>query len=225
MSDNNSFALRSGRMSRAQKRSYENLKSEFLAPFSEKNVDFEAVFGNSGPVIVEIGFGMGLATAEIAEANPGNNYLGIEVFKAGVGKLLWEAERRGLSNLRIIERDAAEVMDAMIKPQSMAGFHVFFPDPWPKKRHHKRRLIKRPFTEKLCAALVPSGYVYMVTDWEDYAKFALDELRLTAGLFNKYENAGLGGFAPRREWRPLTKFEKKGLDKNHSVYELYFIKG
>jgi tRNA (guanine-N7-)-methyltransferase len=206
-------------MSRAQIRSYEDQKEEAVIPYAPAPADFGRYFGNDGPVTVEIGFGMGFATAEIAAQNPENNYLGIEVFRAGVGKLLWEIEKRNLENIRIIEHDAVEVLENMAGPESFAAVHVFFPDPWPKKRHHKRRLMKRPFTLLLASRLKPGAYLYMVTDWADYGDFALAELGATPGLENPY-----GGFAPRREWRPLTKFEKKGLDKNHPIRELYFVK-
>jgi tRNA (guanine-N7-)-methyltransferase len=206
-------------MSRAQSRSYADLASRFVIPYTGVPRDFRADFGNDNPITVEIGFGMGQATAEIAARNSENNYLGIEVFRAGVGKLLWEIERRSLANIRIVERDAAEVLARMIAPESVSAFHVFFPDPWPKKKHHKRRLIQRPFTEILAARLAPGGYVYMVTDWEDYAVSALAELSTTAGLENPY-----AGFAPRREWRPATKFEQKGLLDNRVIRELYFVR-
>jgi tRNA (guanine-N7-)-methyltransferase len=212
-----SYVRRAGRMSDAQKRSYETLAPRYLIPFGPLPLDYERVFGNKNPLIVEIGFGMGIATAEIAAANPEKNYLGIEVHKPGIGRLLWEIERRGAGNIRIIEHDAVEVLEGMIPEGSVTGVHVFFPDPWPKKRHHKRRLITRPFTELLARRLCPGGYLYMVTDWEDYGDWALGELSATAGLANSCE-----GFAPRRPWRPLTKFEKKGLLKNHLVRELYF---
>jgi tRNA (guanine-N7-)-methyltransferase len=216
-----SFVLRSGRMSRAQIRSYEDGKDNFLIPYSPEPADFERHFGNQRPVTLEIGFGMGFATAEIAARHPENNYLGIEVFRAGVGKLLWEIERRNLQNIRIVEHDAVEVLENMAAPESFAAVHVFFPDPWPKKRHHKRRLLKRPFTGLLASRLKSRGYLYMVTDWPDYGDFALAELGATEGLENPYN----GGFAPRLDWRPVTKFEKKGLDKNHPIRELYFVKG
>ncbi|MDR0402602.1 MAG: tRNA (guanosine(46)-N7)-methyltransferase TrmB [Treponema sp.] len=206
-------------MSRAQTRSYDGGKDRFLIPYSPELTDFGRYFGNRRPVTVEIGFGMGFATAVIAGQNPENNYLGIEVFRAGVGKLLWEIEKRDLTNIRIIERDAVEVFANMAGPESFAAVHVFFPDPWPKKRHHKRRLIKRPFTALLASRLKPGGCLYVVTDWAEYGEFALAELGATPGLENPY-----GGFAPRRDWRPLTKFEQKGLDKNHAIRELLFVK-
>jgi len=182
-------------------------------------MNFTEIFGNNNPVTVEIGFGMGLATAVIAEENPAKNYVGVEVHKPGIGRLLWEIEQRSLSNIRIVERDAALVFQRMIPPRSLEGIHLFFPDPWPKKRHHKRRLVKRPFTAALAAALKPGGYLYMVTDWEDYAAWALDELGATENLINSCD-----GFAPPQDWRPRTAFEKKGLAKNHQVRELLLYK-
>jgi tRNA (guanine-N7-)-methyltransferase len=222
-----SYVLRSGRMSVAQRRSYETLAGAFCVPFADAPLDFSRVFGNENPVTLEIGFGMGVATAMIAQENPGNNYLGVEVHRPGIGRLLWEIDRRGLANIRIIEADVVEVLGKMIPNASLAAFHIFFPDPWPKKRHHKRRLITRPFTSALTQKLRPGGYVYMVTDWADYGDWALAELSATEGLRNVYEGfAGgfAGGFAPSQEWRPRTKFEQKGLEKNHEVRELYFIK-
>lgn len=214
-----SFVLRAGRMSVAQRRSYEKLSPLFVLPYAAERRDFSAAFGRSAPLTVEIGFGMGMATSAIAAANPDRNYLGIEVHTPGVGKLLWEIERRQLSNIRIVEHDAVEVLRDMLGDGSVAAFHIFFPDPWPKKRHHKRRLVKRPFTELLARKLAPEGYLYMSTDWAEYGDWALAELTATPGLRNPH-----GGFAPRQEWRPETKFERKGLDKAHEVRELYFVK-
>ncbi|MDR1100491.1 MAG: tRNA (guanosine(46)-N7)-methyltransferase TrmB, partial [Treponema sp.] len=212
-----SYVLRAGRMSDAQRRSWETLAPVYCLPFEEGPPDFSLIFGNSKPLIIEIGFGMGIATALIAEKNPGKNYLGLEVHRPGVGRLLWEIAGRELKNIRIIEHDAVEVLEKMIPPASVAGFHIFFPDPWPKKRHHKRRLITRPFTDTLAVKLRPGGYVYMVTDWAHYADWALAELSATPGLVNPYR-----GFAPPRDWRPQTKFEAKGLAKELQTRELYF---
>ncbi|MDR2069040.1 MAG: tRNA (guanosine(46)-N7)-methyltransferase TrmB [Spirochaetaceae bacterium] len=212
-----SYVLRGGRMSNAQRRAYEGLSSRYTIPFTGKVLDFRALFANGNPVTVEIGFGMGFATAVIAQENPGKNYLGIEVFRPGIGRLLWEIEKRGLPNIRIIEHDAVEVLTGMIPSASLEGIHIFFPDPWPKKRHHKRRLVKRPFTDLLARRLGPSGYIYMVTDWAEYGEWALGELSATPGLVNAH-----GGFAPPQDWRPRTKFEAKGLQKKHEVRELLF---
>jgi tRNA (guanine-N7-)-methyltransferase len=214
-----SFVLRAGRMSDAQRRSYEKLFPLYCIPYEKRILDLRALFGNDHPVVVEIGFGMGSATAQLADQNRNINYIGIEVHRPGVGKLLWEIEQRGLENIRIIEHDAVEVLQDMLGVESVDAFHVFFPDPWPKKRHHKRRLIKRPFTDLLVTRMKRGAYFYMATDWADYGTWALAELSATPGLENPYP-----GFAPRQEWRPLTKFEKKGLDKAHEVSEIYMVR-
>ena len=216
---NKSFVLRSGRFTDAQKKAYESLSGKLIIPYTENEIDFSILFGNSNNVTMEIGFGSGIATAQIAQENPGNNYLGIEVYRSGVGRLLWEIEKRNLSNIKIIEYDAAYVAEKMIPAGSLSAIHIFFPDPWPKKRHHKRRLIKRPFTEILTKCLKPDGYLYMVTDWEDYANSALEELMGTKGLRNAFES-----FASPQTWRPITKFEQKGLAKDHKIKELYFVR-
>jgi tRNA (guanine-N7-)-methyltransferase len=204
-------------MTGAQRRSYETLFPLYGISIGPEPLEFETIFGKTGPVLVEIGFGMGAATAEMAEKNPGLNYIGIEVHRPGIGRLLWEIEKRELKNIRIIEGDAVEIIKKMINENSVSGFHIFFPDPWPKKRHHKRRLVTRPFTDLLASRLLPGGYVYIVSDWADYSEWALKELGETPGLKNKYD-----GFAPGQDWRPRTKFEVKGLDKNHEIRELYF---
>ena len=213
------FVLRQGRMTERQLRDYEELSEQWCINYIEEKLDFCAVFGNSNPVTVEIGFGMGAATAIIAEANPDKNYLGIEVHKPGVGSLLGEIRRRNLTNIRLIRHDALEVLQNMIPPSSVAAFHIFFPDPWPKKKHHKRRLVMRPRTDLMTRCLAEDGYIYMATDWEPYAEFALEELCATAGLKNKYE-----GFAPHQEWRPETRFEQKGLNAERVIKELFFEK-
>jgi tRNA (guanine-N7-)-methyltransferase len=163
---------------------------------------------------------MGGATAQIAQENPDRNYLGVEVHKPGIGRLLWEIEKRSLRNIRIVEHDAVEVLEKMIEGSSIAAFHIFFPDPWPKKKHQKRRLVTRPFTGLLAEKLRPGGYIYTVSDWEDYARQALEELSATAGLCGPY-----GGFAPSQSWRPRTEFEAKGLARGHEIFEIYFLKG
>jgi len=201
----------------AQRRSYDSLSGKFLIPYENKVLDFAGIFGNGNPVVVEIGFGMGRATAVIAGENPQTNYVGLEIHKPGIGRLLWEIEQRPLSNVRIIERDATEVFRDMIPENSLDGVHIFFPDPWPKKRHHKRRLVQKPFTDCIASRLKPGGYVYMVSDWLDYANWALSVLTSTEGMVNECD-----GFAGPRAWRPQTSFEKKGLDKKHEIKELFF---
>lgn len=213
------FVLRASRMTDAQKRDYETLSAKWCIPFEKKNLNFTDIFENSNPVVVEIGFGMGAATAIIAEQNPNVNYLGIEVHTPGVGRLLGNIRDNNLQNLYIIEHDAMEVLEFMIPDNSVSGFHVFFPDPWPKKKHHKRRLMQRPRTNLLAKKLYAGGYIYMATDWEPYAEFALEELNLTETMKNKYD-----GFAPHQEWRPETKFEHKGLVAERKISEIFFVK-
>ncbi|GHU64925.1 tRNA (guanine-N(7)-)-methyltransferase [Spirochaetia bacterium] len=214
-----SYVLRIGRMSAAQKRSYDTLSPQFCLPHNEGLLDSEHIFGNKNPLIIEIGFGMGIATAIIAEQNPEINYLGLEVHRPGIGRLLWEIDKRNLKNIRIIEGDAVETIEKRIPPGTVQGFHIFFPDPWPKKRHQKRRLIKRPFTDLLVTGLHKGGYIYMVTDWANYGDWALTELSATPGISNQY-----AGFAESQAWRPQTKFEEKGLKKEHKISELYFTR-
>ena len=216
-----SFVLRAGRMSAAQKRSYDTLFPAFgLKAEAEDIISPAVIFGNTKPLTIEIGFGMGKATAELAEQNPDKNYLGIEVHRPGIGRLLWEIEKRDLKNVRIAEGDAADILKQRIADNTVSAFHIFFPDPWPKKRHHKRRLITRPFTDMLASKLLDDAYIYMVTDWIDYGDWALRELSDTPGLTNTHEN-----FAHPQNWRPKTEFERKGLLKNHEIRELLFVKG
>ena len=213
------YVLRIGRMTAAQEKAYNELAPRWCIPFENKQLNFVDIYGNTNPIIVEIGFGMGDATADLAEANPDINYLGIEVHRPGVGKLLNEIQKRDLKNLFIIEYDAVEVLREMIADNSVNGFHIFFPDPWPKKRHHKRRMVQRPRTNLFAQKLSKGGYLYFVTDWLEYAEFALEELNQTANLKNKYD-----GFAPAQKWRKQTKFERKGLAADRPITELFFEK-
>lgn len=213
------YVLRIGRMTQAQEKAYNELAPHYCIPFEKKILNFCDIFGNTNPVIVEIGFGMGDATWQIAKANPDINYLGIEVHRPGVGKLLNEIKKNDLKNLLIIEHDALEVLEYMIGNNSVNGFHIFFPDPWPKKRHHKRRMLQRPRTTLMAQKLAPGAYLYFVTDIVEYAEFALEELNLTDHLKNKYD-----GFAPAQSWRKQTKFERKGLEKDRQITELFFVK-
>lgn len=213
------YVLRAGRMTDSEKRNYDELHQVWCIPFEHKTLNYAEVFNNTNPVIMEIGFGMGHATSILAQTNPEINYIGSEVHKPGVGKLLSEIKNNNLNNLYIIEYDALEILENMIPDNSLSGFHIFFPDPWPKKKHHKRRMIQRPRTDLLASKLAPGGYLYFATDWEEYAYSALDELKLTPGLRNKYVE-----FAPHQEWRPRTKFESKGLAAGRNIYELFFVK-
>lgn len=214
------YVLRQGRMTAAQERDYNELSKIWCIKFDEnQKLDFEKIFGNKNPVIVEIGFGMGAATVQIAKENPDKNYLGLEVHRPGVGRVLGEIKNLSLKNLFLIEYDALDVLEKMILDNSVDGFHIFFADPWPKKKHHKRRLVQRPRTDLFCKKLKQNGYVYFVTDWEPYAEFALEELTQTEGLKNKYD-----GFADHQSWRPETKFERKGLNADRKINELFFEK-
>lgn len=213
------FVLRAGRMTPTQQKDYTELSGRWCIPYMGTVLNYTEIFSNTNPVVMEIGFGMGKATAIITENNPDINYLGVEVHRPGIGRLLGEIRRKNLQNLFIIEHDALEVLEQMIPDNSVAGYHIFFPDPWPKKKHHKRRLIQRPHTDLLVKKLAPGGYLYMVTDWEPYADFALEQLDKTPLLHNKYE-----GFAPRQTWRPETRFEEKGKNALRTIHELYFLK-
>ena len=213
------YVLRAGRMTAAQEKAYNELSPSWCIPFEEKRINFVDIFNNTNPIIVEIGFGMGDATVEIAQANPDINYLGIEVHTPGVGKVLSEIQKRNLKNLFIIEYDALEVLDKMIGDNSINGIHIFFPDPWPKKRLHKRRLVQRPRTDLMAKKLSKGGYLYFVTDIIEYAEFALEELNQTKNLKNKYN-----GFAEPQSWRTQTKFERKGLAADRQITEILFEK-
>jgi tRNA (guanine-N7-)-methyltransferase len=212
-----SYVLRQGRMSAAQKRAYEGLLARYAIPYAEARLDLAALFGRTAPAVVEVGFGMGETTAAIAQASPGTNYLGIEVHSPGVGSLLKQIEALGLANVRIVQHDAVEVLQHMLPPDSLAGVNVFFPDPWPKKRHHKRRLIQPDFVRLLASRLAPGGLLHVATDWEDYAGHMLAVLSEESLLRNTAP-----GFALRPASRPLTKFERRGRQLGHGVWELAF---
>jgi tRNA (guanine-N7-)-methyltransferase len=212
-----SYVLRQGRATEAQRRARDRLLPRFGVPFSREPIDLERVFGRAAPKILEIGFGMGETTARIAAQHPENDYLGIEVHTPGVGGLLKRISELGLANLRIIQHDVVEVLEDMIPPGSLDGVHIFFPDPWPKKRHHTRRLVQAPFTELLATRMTPGAYLHVATDWEDYATQILQVLGAEPLLANTCD-----GFAPRPAWRPQTKFEARGLRLGHRVWDVIF---
>ncbi|HPE36590.1 MAG TPA: tRNA (guanosine(46)-N7)-methyltransferase TrmB [Spirochaetales bacterium] len=215
-----SYVVRSGRMTDGQKDALNRLYPAYGVPWEPgRMLDSTALFGADAPFVVEIGFGMGLATAAIAEALPGTSFLGLEVHAPGVGKLLSEIEARGLANLRVCRHDAVEVVGSMLAPGSVDGFHVFFPDPWPKKRHHKRRIMNPDFIRLLAERLKPGGYIYYVTDWEEYAEWTLDALGAEPLLRNQY-----GRWAERESWRPVTKFEERAVNGGRAVRELKFVR-
>jgi len=212
-----SFVLRQGRVSNAQQRYHEDMMAKIGIPYSPTLLDLDAVFGRSAPHIFEIGFGMGETSAAIATAHPENDYIGVEVHTPGVGSLCKLIAEGALTNQRIIQHDAVEVLRHMIPEGSLAGAHIFFPDPWPKARHHKRRLIQPPLVALLSSRLQPGGYLHCATDWENYAEQMLEVLSAEPLLKNTAE-----GFAPRPEYRPLTKFEQRGLRLGHGVWDVIF---
>jgi tRNA (guanine-N7-)-methyltransferase len=213
-----SFVLRAGRMGSGQVRALLELGPRFVLPYAPQALDFDAVFGRLAPRVLEIGFGMGGATAEVAAALPGTDFLGIEVHEPGVGALLKAIGERRLDNLRIVQHDAVQVLAAMIPPASLAGVHIWFPDPWHKKRHNKRRLIQPDFVAGLVQRIAPGGYLHCATDWEPYAHQMLEVLAREPAL----RNQSATGFSPRPAWRPLTKFEQRGLNLGHGVWDLLF---
>jgi len=196
-----SFVTRAGRVSTGQRRA------------------IDAVFGRSAPRILEIGFGMGASTAEIAAHRPGDDFLGVEVHEPGVGALLKLIGEQGLTNIRIIQHDAVEVLEHMLAPESLDGVHIFFPDPWHKARHHKRRLIQPPLVAQLAARLKPGAYLHCATDWQNYAEQMLEVLGAEPTLENTAAD-----YAPRPDYRPVTKFERRGLRLGHGVWDLVFRK-
>jgi len=212
-----SYVLRQGRLSPAQARALETLAPRYCVPFARAPIDFAAVFGRRAPVVLEIGCGMGETTAAVARAHPETDYVGVEVHGPGVGAALNRIDQLGLANLRMIQHDAVEVVDAMIPEGSLAGVHVYFPDPWPKKRHHKRRLLKPAFVHALAMRLAPGGYLHAATDWAPYAEEILATFATEPLLANTAQR-----YAPRPEWRPQTKFEARGLKLGHEVFDILF---
>ncbi len=212
-----SFVLRQGRVSNAQQRYYDEGLPHWGLPYRKSLLDLPKVFGRSAPAILEIGCGMGETTAMIAAAQQHHDFIGIEVHTPGVGSLLKEIATRELANLRVIQHDAVDVVRDMIPQGTLAGIHVFFPDPWPKKRHHKRRLLQPPFVHQLGLRLIPGGYLHCATDWEEYAQQMLEVLSAENLLANVAD-----GFSPRPGYRPQTKFETRGLRLGHGVWDVVF---
>ena len=214
-----SYVLRQGRYSPAQQRAVAELMPRYGVPYRAAPVDFAGLFGRKAPVVAEIGFGMGETTARIAAENPGVDYLAIEVHSPGVGSLLKQLGEAALENVRIVQHDAVEVVGHMVPPDSLAAIHVFFPDPWPKKRHHKRRLLQPEFVELAASRLAPGGVLHVATDWQEYAEQVLAVLSASALLRNTTQ-----GFAPRPAHRPETKFERRGVNLGHGVWDLLFTR-
>lgn len=216
-----SYVLRAGRMGSGQVRALAELGPRYVLPFQATPLSPAAVFGRQAPCVLEIGFGMGDATAQIAAARPDTDFIGVEVHEAGVGALLRLIGERQLPNLRIVRHDAVEVLREMVAPGSLAAVHVFFPDPWHKKRHHKRRLIQPPLVALIASRLQPGGVLHCATDWEPYAEQMLQVLSAEPLLAN---TAGGTGWAARPDYRPLTKFEARGLRLGHGVRDLVFMR-
>ena len=227
-----SFIKRAGRTTSGQTKALETLGPQFLLPYQSNLIDFETVFtdlapnapASVSPVVLEIGFGMGDATAQIAATLPQTRFLCCEVHEPGVGALLKRIGENQLGNIRICAHDAVEVIDHMLPLQSLDGVHIFFPDPWHKTKHNKRRLIQAPLVAKLAARLKVGGYLHCATDWEPYAEQILDVLSKEPLLVNpaKLQHPELGGYAPKPHYRPVTKFEKRGLRLGHGVWDVVF---
>ena len=214
-----SFVLRQGRVSNAQRQALEKLMPEYGISLGTGLLDLEHIFGRSAPVFLEIGFGMGETTAAIAKAHPQNDYLAVEVHTPGVGSLLKQIKELGLTNIRVLQHDVVELFRQGLPPECLVGVHIFFPDPWPKARHHKRRLLQPAFVALLCRHLKSGGYIHAATDWQDYAQQILWVFSGEPQLVNTAVD-----YAPRPLYRPLTKFEQRGLRLGHGVWDLVFRK-
>ena len=215
-----SFVHRRGHITQRQKEALASVAPKWSIPYQAEPINPAQVFQREAPLILEIGFGMGETTARIAAARPDENFLGVEVFQAGIGALAQRLEAQQLHNVRMIQHDAVEVVQHMLQPGMLAGIHVYFPDPWPKKRHHKRRLIQAPFVALLASRLTTGGYLHCATDWEPYAEQMLAVLGAEPSLVNTAE--ATSGYAERPCWRPETKFEARGKRLGHGVWDLVF---
>ena len=213
---NRSYRLRGVRITPAQQEARDNLWAKFGVEFQESEIDLGSLFPSAQPIVMDIGYGMGEATWQIAKANPSTNYLGVEVHMPGVGKLMARLDEYELTNVRLIERDVFEVFYYMVKDSSLDGVHLFFPDPWPKKRHFKRRIVNERFLADVAAKLKPGGYLHIATDWVPYAEW-IKEVFSQTKLFS-------GGVVERPDWRPLTRFEGQGISKDHAVNDFRFLK-
>jgi len=215
-----SYVLRQGRMTPGQQRAFAELWPHFGLTPPTVTLEFQQIFANSNPVYLEIGFGNGKALAEAADLHPHNNYLGVEVHGPGVGHLMIKLAEQQSSNVRILQTDAMDLLRHRIPPNSLSGVFLFFPDPWPKKKHHKRRIVQAEFVKLIQCALKPGGYLHMATDWEHYAQQMMAVCSAADGFVNQ---AGTGNFSPRPQERPLTKFERRGKKLGHRVWDLIFV--
>ena len=218
-----SFVRRTGRTTVGQAKAFADVGPRFLLAYNGASMDFAAVYDRTAPTILEIGFGMGEATAHIASLMPEKNFLCCEVHTPGVGALLKRIDEQSLTNIRILQHDAVEVIDHMLPLGSLDGAHIFFPDPWHKTKHNKRRLIQSPLIAKLAARLKPGGYLHCATDWQPYAEQILEVLAAEPLLVNT-AGPGSDGYAPKPGYRPLTKFENRGIKLGHGVWDLVFTR-
>jgi len=214
-----SFVMRAGRMTEGQQRGWDEGFLKFGLNKGPGCVDWDSLFQSKGPRIIEIGFGMGDSLIAMAEANQQNRYIGIEVHRPGVGRLLSQAMDRGIDNIRVFADDAVKILESSIAPASVDGIQIYFPDPWHKKRHHKRRLIQPAFVSLLVSRLVEGGWLHLATDWQPYAEHMLEVLEAAPELANA---APAGQYSPRPPWRPETKFERRGARLGHGVWDLLF---
>ena len=220
-----SFVIRSGRMTAGQLKAYEHLWDKYGVEAGESELDFSEIFTRAAPVILEIGFGMGDSLLAMAERYPENNYLGIEVHKPGVGRLLGNIAEHNVSNLKVMQSDAVQVLKKQIKDHSLQAVYLFFPDPWHKKRHHKRRIVKDEFVQLVGQKLQTHGYFHMATDWEDYSRQMLKTMQRASGFKNcAVDCVTNGGYIPRPDYRPVTKFERRGERLGHGVWDILFKK-
>jgi tRNA (guanine-N7-)-methyltransferase len=219
-----SYVQRGGRMTTGQQRAWERHWLRMGAEVSslpEGELDFESWFGRRAPVVLEIGSGMGETTAQLAAAQPEVNYLAVEVYKPGLAQLMLRAEKLGLTNLRLIRGDALDLLREHIAPDSLAEVRIYFPDPWPKKRHHKRRLVQPANVDLISSRIAPGGVLHLATDWENYAEQMMEVCQAEPRLRNRYADEP-GGWAPRPEWRPITKFEARAQEEGRVVHDLIF---
>ena len=214
-----SYVLRQGRLTKHQAEGIKSLSSLYAIPFGDSILNWDTIFNGEGESIIEIGFGMGQTTAEIAEALSNSNFIAIDVHSPGVGNLLNKIKEKKLKNLKIIQHDAVEVLKKMIQDESLDAVHIFFPDPWHKKRHNKRRLIQEPFLELISRKLKKEGYIHIATDWEDYANWIIEIFKK-----NSMYKAKDMDFSKKPSYRPKTKYETRGVNLGHQVWDMVFVK-
>ena len=215
-----SYVLRQGRLTRGQQQALDQLWPVYGIDFKAERLDFDTLFNRPAAIILEVGFGNGASLVQQAASKPQNNYLGIEVHRPGVGRLLHLADNAGITNIRVINHDAVEVLQLQIPDQSLDRVQLFFPDPWHKKRHHKRRIVKAEFIQLIHQKLKPGGLFHLATDWQDYAGHMLAEMEQAKGFSN---TSGKGNYAENTD-RPLTKFERRGQSLGHGVWDLVYRK-